>query len=245
MSAVTKFSKLYDRLKQKIRNSATPITGFEIGLSGTDSILTFILLNELSIEMEHSFLVEGVHYVNGLEKPNTMFARHGFDWLRGRYPKSSIQMGSLLPPHTHDNFIWADLHTRAVTRGKFDGATFVPTDDRFWVVSSMNATEKALGTYSIMNKSASIAPITTLYKSEVLEICQAYMVPEAIITASKTPDCLCGRDEFAAENIQLIDDLIRGKLTQQYTGEQLTKGIEYIAMKKADGGFKERTPYTI
>lgn len=233
MSAVNKFEKLKERLTQKVRMSATPVKGFILGMSGTDSIVTYILLAEVA--KTEGFHVLGCHYGQNIGQ-KTLYHRTGQCWLNERYPDDyTISWTVNIPTPFEHQFLIADLHRRAISNPQ----------ERLWVASTVNATEKALSTYSILEKSASIAPITSLYKSEVLEICEHFGVPQELIDASKTPDCLCGRDEFAAENIQLIDDVLRRKLTRDYSSEDIKKAYDYINMKIADNDFKNRTPYTI
>lgn len=223
-----KFDNLIKRLTQKVEMSATPVTGFIVGLSGTDSIATFILLAEVA--KEKNIHVTGLHYMEK-ETVQTIVTRELFEWLEERYDNITLE-GVRLPQGNIDAFRWADMHNRALER-------------RHWVVSTVNATEQALGTYSILAKSASIAPITTLYKGEVLKVCAEYGVPEWFSAKSRIPDCICGRDEFAAANIELIDDVIRSNLGKDYPTHDIRNAMDYIRDKKTENGFKSRTPYTI
>ena len=228
MSVLAKFDKLKQRLTNKVRMSATPVTGFVLGLSGTDSIITLILLCEVA--KTEGFRVEAYHYVHTFEKKDRVEVEL-MPWLRERYEDVVlVTTGTSIA----DQQIWADLHWRAAL-------------DRTWVVSTVNATEKALGTYSIMANSASIAPITSLYKSEVLALCEELGVPEYFIKASRLPDCLCGRDEFAAENIELIDQVLRTEVHKNTTHslDQIIKAMDYIRDTKRDNDFKSRTPYAV
>lgn len=226
-----KFDNLIQRLTNKVKLSATPVTGFVLGLSGTDSIVTYILLNEVA--KTEGFEIQGVHYSTYPypNKPN-FFRDEIQPWLLNLGYKTA--RATLIPNELAelDTLRWAMLHEKAL-------------HSRFWVASTVNATEKALGTFSIMANSASIAPIISLYKSEVLEICKEFNVPEKIINASRIPDCICGRDEFAAENIELIDLLLSNKYVGGYTDEQLIKAYDYIRETKKENDFKNRTPYYV
>lgn len=232
-----KFDKLVTRLTQKVRMSATPVPGFIVGLSGTDSIVTLLLMCEVA--RTENLNIQGVHYDNRLPVPQTLFMRETFPWLKEHCPEATLFIsgtGSTNPCRANDGNLdgdrWSDLHYRAVTQ-------------QYWMASTVNATEKALGTFTILANSASIAPIISLYKSEVLQICEERGVPEAVINASRLPDCLCGRDEFAAENIQLIDELLRYNLTKDYPADVMRKAMDYIRDTKRANDFKNRTPYTV
>jgi NH3-dependent NAD+ synthetase len=233
-----KFDNLIKRLTNKVKMSANPVPGFIVGLSGTDSIVTFILLNEVA--RTEGFKVFGVHYVDRVPAPNSLFIRETLPWLKEKFSDSSFiqisQTSCENPARAYngnlDQTRWADLHYRAV-------------EQKYWTVSTVNATEKALGTFGIMSNSASIAPIISLYKSEVLKICEEYGVPSTVIAASRLPDCICGRDEFAAENIELIDELLRYNLTKSYSADLLRNACDYIRDTRRENDFKNRTPYIV
>lgn len=240
--AIIKYQKLRDRLRQKVSMSATPIDGFIVGLSGTDSILTYILLSELAndaelVKQNRGFKVLGVHYMDNIEVPDS-FQKIALPYLITSYgsPIECVELSQNV-----DQLRWADLHMRAInqpSRNKLN-----PT--RFWVAGTVNATEKALGTYSIMSKSASIEPIVSLWKSDVLNICEQFNVPQQVLDNSRIPDCACGREEFASENIELIDALLRDNIPSGYTLEQVKKATDYIRNTKKEFGFKARTPYNV
>lgn len=238
-----KYNKLRDRLREKVKMSATEIEGFVVGLSGTDSILTYMLLTELANDealkkANRQFKVHGIHYVDSLAVPDT-FQKVTEPFLSNFGGKIDI----FELPNNVDQFRWADLHYRAVNRPMRGPRRDI--HERFWVASTVNATEKALGTYSIMAKSASIEPIASLYKSEVLDICHELGVPEQLIKNSQIPDCACGREEFASENIELIDALIRNVIPEAYSIEKVREAMKYIADTKKEFGFKQRTPYSV
>lgn len=231
--AITKYEKLCDRLREKVKMSATPINGFMIGLSGTDSILTYMMLNDVSDSLKgtgHTFKVRGVHYVDDITIP-TSFQKLTLPYLIANYV-NTIECVEL--KENLDQYRWANLHIRAVNQKQ-----------PHWVVSTVNATEKALGTYSIMSKSASIEPIASLWKSDVLAICQELGVPEKVLESSRIPDCACGREEFASENIELIDALLRDNIPSGYSMERIKLAMDYIRNTKKEFGFKARTPYNV
>lgn len=228
----TKFQTLITRMGWKVNMSATPVEGFVVGLSGTDSIITFILLNEAAKDLDYKFNVLGIHCVENPDVESSFQKIGMFKWLQEQYPKSELAIAEMRNCGNHDQYRWAEMHYRAAERG-------------YWVASTMNATEKFLGTYSIMNKSASIAPIQSLYKSEIIELCKEYNVPQRLIDLSQIPDCACGRDEFAAENIELIDNVIRNRFTDDMDIALVAKAAAYIRDAKSDNDFKNRTPYMV
>ncbi|QDJ96509.1 NAD+synthetase [Xanthomonas phage Xoo-sp13] len=226
-----KFYKLKERFVEKVRMSQTPVKGFVLGLSGTDSIVTAMLLNELSESCPVPLQIHAFHYVENVEKLSSFQKNRMDKWFSNNCPSVVVQVKELASGN-FDQFRWADQHYFAIEHG-------------LWVVSTMNATEKELGTYSIMNKSASIAPIQSLYKTEVLELCKLNSVPDEQIQLSSLPDCACGRDEFAAEHIKEIDDLLRNEISTATSIETWQKVAEYVKETKRLNSFKTRTPYSI
>ena len=245
-----KFNKIIDRLCQKIRLSQTPVPGFILGLSGTDSILTFILMCESAKHFDMINRVYGIHYVNEQRRKKTWFEEQIIPWLKEKYPEARLEVQTPLGGN-YDQQRWADLHLRSLNEIIVNGSgdkkiAALAQGENYWVVGCINATEKILGKYSILSKSVSMEPIQSLYKSEVLEICKEYGVPEIALEMSQLPDCLCGREEIAAQNLKLIDDIITFKLDmEKYPKELINEVYQYINETKASNNFKNRTPFSI
>lgn len=192
------------------------------------------------------------------------FARLAWPWLLDRYPKAYFQVAVPLGGN-QDQQRWADLHLRALNEVDYkgnlknqqenlDGSARVPIydihprphDKRYWIAGAMNATEDALGKYSILANSVSIQPVRSLWKSEILTISQDIGVPQGIIEDSRIPDCACGRDEIAAENIELLDGILRSTYDPTEHDPALVKKLlEYIQINKTDNGFRQRIPYRV
>jgi len=251
MSALEKYNAAVQRLVGKIERSQTPVPGFVMSLSGTDSIIAFLMIYEALRYHGMAHRLQGYHYIStGRRKP------HWFDtdvkpWLHRKCPKSWISTEFPLGGN-QDQQRWADLHLRALNHVEQDADGNVieikpyETGKNFWVAGTINATEFALGTYNIAAKSVSIQPIQTFWKSEIIELCQIFGVPDVAIQAAQLPDCLCGRDELAASNIKLIDDILRFRLDAvQHDPVLIERLFEYIRSRKAQNDFKSRTPYVI
>lgn len=251
-----KFEKLIERLSQKIRLSATPVPGFILGLSGTDSLVTFILLYEAAKQHGLSHRVYGIHYVNEVperltgRKKQTWFEEHIIPWLRQHFPEARVEVQTPLGGN-YDWQRWADLHLRALNKIEVNGygekkVVSLDTGENYWVVGCMNATEKALGKYSLISNSVSIQPIQTLYKSDILDVCAEYNIPEIAVEMSQVPDCFCGRGEIAAHNVHLIDEIISFKLdVTKYPTELLDEVYKYVQETRTSNDFKNRTPFGI
>jgi NH3-dependent NAD+ synthetase len=241
------------RLVEKISLSQTPVPGFIVGLSGTDSIAAFMIAYRAMEYHDKAHRVYGIHYVGRGMNP-TSFEEYALPWLRKVAPNATIEVHAPLGAN-EDQQRWADLHLRALhtVETNIIGRMGVPLITRrehgetYWIVGTINATERALGKYSLISDSASIQMLHTLYKSDVMAICDELGVPERIMENSRLPDCACGREEIAADNIELIDDLIRGKGNIGDFPDRvlLQQCWEYIQECKRDYGHKVRIPYTL
>lgn len=226
-----KFDNLIERLSNKITMSKTPVPGFIMGLSGTDSIVTFILLYEtMRLHGQHHRL-RGIHYI-APELHMGWFEAKVIPWLRERCPDADVWT-SLTCDKNEDEDRWLLL-------------TRMAHNENYWIASAVNCTEKNLGTYSIVNKSASIWPIGNVWKTDVMEYCNLLGVPKIVIDKARLPDCLCGRDELAAQNLELIDKILQHKVDPtEYEPKLLKQMIEYVKDTKDLYGFKDRTPYLV
>lgn len=86
-----------------------------------------------------------------------------------------------------------------------------------WLVGSRNRTEDMLGTYSLASRLATYLPLVNVWKSEVMELCQAIGVPKEIIASSLRADPDCGRPPELAE---IPFAKIEAVLRSQISGDQ-------------------------
>jgi NH3-dependent NAD+ synthetase len=246
-----KFDSLVERLVKKMGLSQTPVPGFIIGLSGTDSIIAFLLAYRACerLDLPPGGMADrllGVHYKSG-DKVD-WFEAEIMPWLAAECPKATlitrVPRGGNADPQR-----WADMHLRALNSNVDENTTrYTPHDagKNYWVAGTINATEKVLGKFSMLAESVSIQLIQTVWKSEIMALCEEYGVPSIAMEMSRIPDCLCGRDEIAANNIELIDQIIRHKVKpSEHPPELLDTLFSYIAMVRSENDFKNRIPYTI
>jgi NH3-dependent NAD+ synthetase len=227
-----KFESLVDRLVSKMEMSQVPVPGFIIGLSGTDSLVAFMLCYRAAEKMGITNYVHGVHLY--VEK-RTWFDKEIIPWLDEHFIGANVKaLSGML--HFSDEYRWAAIRERAKS-------------ENLWTVGTMNATEKALGKYSLASTAVSLQSLQKLWKTEILDICRAYEVPSIAIENSMIPDCMCGRDEFYADNIRLIDSLLSfGKIEFNSWDKdypKIKKALEYIQTEKTNNGFRDRIPYTL
>jgi hypothetical protein len=248
--ALGRFEVLAGRLAAKMRLSQTRVPGFIMGLSGTDSILAFLVTYDAAKAMGMAGRVLGIHYVQRDRRKPTWFERELVPWLRERCPDATILVETPFGGN-HDQLRWADLHMRAlneVSTNSYGDAVLVPYEKgrNYWVVGCQNLTEQELGKYSAMSEKVSVAPIRKVWKSKVIEMCEALGVPAIAIEYSRLPDCLCGRDDIAANNIELIDAILtHGVKVEDHDPALLDMMFAYVRDLKKENGFKQRTPYLL
>jgi hypothetical protein len=248
--AIRSFESLAGRLAAKMRLSQTRVPGFIMGLSGTDSILAFLVTYEAARQMGMANRVLGIHYVQRDRRKPSWFERDLVPWLRERCHDATILVETPFGGN-HDQLRWADLHMRAlneVSANACGDAVLVPLEHgrNYWVVGCQNLTEQELGKYSAMSEKVSVAPIRKVWKSKVIEMCEALDVPAIAVEYSRLPDCLCGRDDIAANNIELIDAILTHRFkVAEHDPALLDMMLAYVRDLKRDNGFKQRTPYLL
>lgn len=237
-----KLEAVTDRLITKMKLSQTPIPGFIMGLSGTDSMVAFHICYRALMEFGMHDRLVGIHYVNGRRKKPTWFEEGVVPWMQEAYPGAQVLVEEPLGGN-QDQQRWADLHFRALNYMDDRGVPH-SLDRNYWTVGTINATEMYLGKYSILANSTSVQVIRNIWKSEIIDACNQMGVPRIAIETSMLPDCLCGRDEIAAENIHAIDAII------QHDGDRMPGDpallcalVDYIRDTKMQNDFKLRTPF--
>lgn len=255
MSILDRIDGVVDRLVHKIEMSQTPVPGFIVGLSGTDSIIAFHVLYQALLRKEMPDRLYGVHYV-GAGMREGAFAREALPWMRELYPEARIETHVPLGGN-QDPQRWADLQLRALHAISTVGPSLSRPEPRteirqldvaesYWVAGTINATEHALGKHSVAANAVSIQPIRSLWKTDVMRACAEIGTPHQILANARLPDCLCGRDEIAAEHIELIDDILRHQIdVRAHDPELMMTLMQWVADRKREGGFHGRIPYIV
>lgn len=251
-----KFRNVITRLKIKIRQSQTPVPGFIIGLSGTDSLTALYALLTATRELEDEGFrkvpIRAIHYVSAGRKTPSWFETDTAAWLR-EVAQDDVKLEVIVPlGDNHDQQRWADIHLRALN--VVESHEGMPTSkpvphaegENFWVVGCTNLTEFTLGKFSLLSDSVSIQPIRSLWKSEIMDICERLNVPQAVMEAARMGDCFCGREELAAENIETIDAILRNDFDPgAHDPDLLKKLIDYVRETKRVFDFRQRVPYIV
>ena len=244
------FDVLAGRLAAKMKLSQIPVPGFIVGLSGKDSTLGFLLVYEAALRMGLAHRVLGVHYVHAKRRRASWYEEQVVPWLRERCPLATILVETPLGGN-HDQTRWADLHMRALNTIEIsdDGEPVVralPDRQNFWVVGCTNLTEYELGKFSALSESVSVAPLRKIWNSKALAMCVALGVPAIVIENARLPDCLCGRDELAASNIELIDAILKHDVrVEDHDPVLFDQMMAYVRDLTRTNGFKKRTPYLL
>jgi len=249
MSILARIDGVVDRLVHKMEMSQTPVPGFIVGLSGTDSLVALEVLHKGLERLGMPERLYCIHYVGANKRPGA-FLREAMPWVRQRYPKARLEIAEPLGGN-HDPQRWADLQLRAYNDIDLDRDARLQVaargpGDTYWVSGTVNATEHALGKHSIGANAVSLQPIRSLWKTDVMLACAAIGVPQIIIDNARLPDCLCGRDEIAAQHIELIDDILRHRIDlRAHDAELMMTLMQWVADRKREGGFRARIPYIV
>jgi NH3-dependent NAD+ synthetase len=242
----SKFNSTVDRLVAKMGLSQARVPGFIMGLSGTDSTVAFLLTKAALAKMGMADRLLGIHYVHPERRRKGWFEEHMIPWLRAAAPSATILVESALGGN-NDQQRWGDLHTRAL-HPIIDGkpGPLYAEGENYWLCGTVNATEKALGTYSMLANAVSVQLVQTFWKSEIIALCEHLGVPEIAVENARLPDCLCGRDEIASANIEVIDQILRSTIRPSAHDPVLLDTLyDYIADTRRVNGFKQRIPYLL
>ena len=207
--------------------------GLIVGISGTDSILTFLACAKAFERAGKPDRALGVHF--GLSWPPTdkkpeqvdrilssapnflWVAKTIIPWIKEQVPKALVVVDSSID-YSKDSYRWAAL--KDISLNDLSKRDPLPLGKNYWVVGTRNASEDELGAYSDLSIPVSNQPIIRLWKSEVLQICSSYLgVPQVAADKSRQADCICGRDDLAAKHIEEIDAILmvrNGVLSPDY-----------------------------
>ncbi len=234
--------------------------GFIVGLSGTDSILTFLACYDAMKRLGMPHRVLGLHFEHATRpvQPGQITcatpADHAwvkndiFPFLRERAPEAILEIDDTIQ-YGDENRRWGHLMSRAVSAA--DPRQGLLSTQYFFPVGTRNATEEALGTYSMISKSVSMLPLVDIYKSEVLDICRFLDVPQIAIDKSGEVDCECGRFQVQANYIRELDLFImhkKGLLSKAFIESAIPADIlrdvrEFYIEETHFNGFRANTPH--
>lgn len=255
INAQETFDRLVSWIERKIR--ADNIPGIIVGVSGTDSVLTFLACYHAYKRLgkpERALAVNFVHHETRADGPaikcetgdKNWFADQVMPWLKEAAPGASFEINESIP-FSDDNQRWGHLFSRALQ----EVAAHQDLGGRYhYVAGTRNHTEKILGTYTLISKNPSLQPIEHLYKTEVLKICRYLGVPQIALDKSREIDCACGRFEIQAHHVDELDAFImteKGEIAPAYL-DTIDPNIlmavrEFYVEETMRNAFREEIPY--
>lgn len=261
IDSMATFNALSGSIAKIVKRQSAP--GLIIGVSGTDSLLAFLASYRALKLLGKEDRLLGLHFCakdetaayqnapahNGIICAKTDFnwvARDIYPWLAKATPKATLEI-SHAEGFDDDDIRWGRLFSRAVNDTAHNHSL---GNNHYFTVGTRNATEDYLGTYSQISKAVSMQPLVHLYKSEVLQICEALGVPQIALDKSREVDCDCGRFDTAANYLEEVDHYImtrKGEIDKTYIKnwdtETRASVMEYVLEEKERNSFRELTPY--
>lgn len=252
----------FDRLVSWIKNRADRdnMPGIIVGVSGTDSLVTFLAAYKAFDQLGRPEAVTAVNFVHpGSLEENAQgqivcagdvdkdwFAREIIPWLENVASEARYVLDDTIP-FSDDNKRWGNIFSRALDDATLNHGM---AGKYSLVAGTRNKTESVLGTYTLLSRAPSLQPIEHLYKTQILQICEFLEVPQIAMDKSREVDCDCGRFDVQANHLDEIDALImvqQGELDAFYL-DQIDPAVlsavrEFYVEEREANAFREKVPY--
>jgi NH3-dependent NAD+ synthetase len=249
------FDALVEWFHDLILHQGAP--GFLVGLSGTDSIVSFLAAARAFELAGKPNRVLGVHFAPSEDflydhpeaEVHLWFSNQVIPWLHEQAQEADILIDTSIDWRC-DGQRWGCLmDLSAVSNEKT--RILRPSGEQYWVVGTRNLTEDILLNYSNASTAVSLQPIIHLWKSEILQISKHLGAPEVALAKSCETDCICGRMRLPAQHIQEVDELLMarcGDLNWEYVEKKMPLELQkqltnFIRAQIDKGGFKKNIPY--
>jgi len=232
--------------------------GFLIGLSGTDSLISFCAASKALEKAGKPNRMMGIHFAPSEDflydhpeaEVHLWFRDQVLPWLREQSPNAEIVVDTSIDWRC-DGLRWGSLMDLSVVSNDKRRMMRLP-EEQYWVVGTRNRTETLLLNYSNISMAASMQPIVHLWKSEVLQISEHLGIPQIAISKSCETDCICGRQALASNHIREVDTLLMvrcGELSGEYTDKNIPEELRnrldaFIKSQVSNNHFKKLIPYT-
>lgn len=233
--------------------------GFLVGLSGTDSLVTFCAAYKALEKAGKADRMMGVHFAPSEDflydhpeaEVHLWFRDQVLPWLTKYAPEAKIKVDTSID-WRYDGLRWGYLMDMSVV---FDdrGRKIRLPEEQYWVVGTRNRTEDILQTYSNVSTCVSIQPIIQLWKSEVLQLAEHLGVPQIALKKSCETDCICGRMQIASQYVREIDEWLMVYLGEVASEDYLKDSVPspllfkigmFINSQLIKNNFKMNIPYT-
>lgn len=231
--------------------------GILVGLSGTDSLVTFMAAYRAFDEVGKGHRIRGVHFAPSEDflddhpeaSEHLWFSEEVIPWVKAHAPKAEIIVDNSID-WRYEGLRSGSLADMAMVAGREKRVLLAP-EEQYWVSGTRNRTEEKLFRYSNISMMVSLQPLIRLWKSEILQISDYLGVPKLAVEKSCQPDCICGRDQVAASHIRELDLLLMvdaGELNLAYVDENIPVQLKrrlvyYVEQQVAEGRFKKNIPY--
>lgn len=254
INALDSFNALVDWFHDEmlVRQGAP---GFLVGLSGTDSLVTFLAAHKACEKAGKPYRCWGVHFAPSDDflydhpeaEAHLWFSRDVIPWIRENAKHSIITVDTSIDWRC-DGLRWGYLMDLSVVSSDHKRMMRLP-EDQYWVVGTRNRTEDVLLNYSNASMAASIQPIIHLWKSEILQIAEHLGAPQIATDKSCETDCICGRLALPSRHIKEVDALLMSRLGELHEDYELLTSLrlqltKFIDAQIAKGQFKKSIPYT-
>lgn len=231
--------------------------GFLIGLSGTDSLVAFCAAAKALEMAGKGDRMLGVHFAPSEDflydhpeaEVHLWFRDQVLPWLTKEFPNAKIVVDTSIDWRC-DGLRWGALMDMSVVSNDRKRTMRLP-EEQYWVVGTKNRTEELLFTFSNASTAVSLQPLTSLWKTEILQLAEYLGIPQIAIAKSCETDCICGRERLAATHLKEIDYLLmyrQGELAESYIVNNIPTELrsilyKYINNQVDKGWFKINIPY--
>jgi len=227
--------------------------GFLVGLSGTDSLVTFLAAAKACEQAGKPQRALGVHFAPSDDflydhpeaEVHLWFFEEIIPWLR-KQTKAEVIVDTTIDWRC-DGQRWGYLMDLSVVTYDKRRMMRLP-EDQYWVVGTRNRTEDVLLNYSNASMAASLQPIIHLWKSEILQLSEYLGIPQKAIAKSCETDCICGRLSLPARHIPEVDRLLAkrcGEIEEANVNSVISQPlIKFISEQINKAQFKKNIPYT-
>jgi len=221
--------KAFHNLVSWVAETVKDAPGLVVGLSGTDSALAYSLCSkglELAGRDRNSLM--GIHYGDEYDFED-YFKQYGMVQVVNLPDNKFLET---------DSYRWAAIQTYAM-------------EHRSWIVGTRNKTEYLLGDYSNASLVAVMQPLSALWKSEVLALCEQVGMPKEMIAASclGDPKCYCHKPGLLrrlsdCETVLALQEKERelGEITPAEKAT-LLQCSQFLSMYMEGKTYKSKIPY--
>lgn len=233
--------------------------GILVGLSGTDSLVTFLAAHKACEMAGKPGRAWGIHFAPSDDflydhpeaETHLWFSREIIPWIREKAPHAPITVDTSID-WRYDGLRWGAMADMSVVSNDHNRRLMRDPEDQYWVSGTRNRSEDRLFSYSNASMLVSMQPLIHLWKSEVLQISQYLGVPQLALNKSCETDCICGRERLPASHPKELDWILMwqsGELALKYLEENIPSDLgdqltAYIRTQTLRGRFKPNLPYT-